>query len=149
MNKKIIAVVATTLLAAGLTFAGTQTASAQTITAYCQANEYTLDWESNSLPNQILYCQMQEGPASNFGYVGPVNGVMGTNSWKGIQAYLANGWNYTGPVNGVPGVNTYKAMQRAGNFAADLNHQVAVNGTMNLQSWKNFALEIETQYFGD
>jgi hypothetical protein len=157
MYRKIVAAAATALLVAGLSAAGAQSASAspspsvraETDTAFCDSNFYTLDWESNSLPNQILYCQMQAGPASEFGYTGPVNGIMGVNSWKGVMAYLAYEWGYTGPVNGIPGVNTYKAMQRAGNEAAAIGSSVTVNGTMNLQSWKNFALCIEGEYWGD
>ena len=45
------------------------------------------------------------------GYFGPYDGVLGPNSWKGVQTVLT-GAGYTGPIDGVPGPNTWKALQR-------------------------------------
>ncbi|NUT34615.1 MAG: peptidase M23 [Hamadaea sp.] len=45
------------------------------------------------------------------GYVGPLDGVLGPNSWRGIQTYLTQLSLYSGPIDGVPGLNTYKGLQ--------------------------------------
>jgi len=49
--------------------------------------------------------------ASHHGYSGPIDGVLGTQSWAGTQRGLAD-YSYTGPADVVPGTNTHKAMQR-------------------------------------
>jgi hypothetical protein len=41
--------------------------------------------------------------ASHHGYTGPVNGILGPNSWAGTQRGLVD-YGYTGPDNGVPGM---------------------------------------------
>ncbi|MFE0650015.1 peptidoglycan-binding protein [Streptomyces sp. NPDC059534] len=46
------------------------------------------------------------------GYTGPLDGVLGPNSWKGVQTLLTQLGLYSGPVDGVPGTNTYKALQQ-------------------------------------
>ncbi|WP_434389938.1 GH25 family lysozyme [Melittangium boletus] len=50
--------------------------------------------------------------AQRGGYTGPVDGVMGTNSWKGVQTVLKNKGFYTGTVDGAPGDLTWKGVQR-------------------------------------
>ena len=40
--------------------------------------------------------------ASHHGYTGPIDGVLGKNSWAGTQRGLAD-YGYTGPADGVPG----------------------------------------------
>jgi hypothetical protein len=40
--------------------------------------------------------------ASHHGYTGPIDGVLGTNSWAGTQRGLKD-YGYTGPDDGVPG----------------------------------------------
>ncbi|MEX0169800.1 GH25 family lysozyme [Streptomyces sp. LMG1-1-1.1] len=46
------------------------------------------------------------------GYTGPIDGVLGVNSWKGVQTLLTRLGLYSGPVDGVPGTNTYKGLQQ-------------------------------------
>ncbi|ALO09462.1 hypothetical protein AQF52_3868 [Streptomyces venezuelae] len=46
------------------------------------------------------------------GYTGPIDGVLGPNSWKGVQTLLTRLGLYTGPVDGAPGTNTYKGLQQ-------------------------------------
>lgn len=95
------------------------------VSSYCNAHLYDNNQALTGLPNQSLQCQMQYGPAASgdpdgtaqqFYYVGPVDGAMGTNSWKGVMAFLKAKWGYAGPVDGVPGANTYNAMIRAANW---------------------------------
>ena len=50
--------------------------------------------------------------AQRGGYTGAVDGVLGTNSWKGVQTVLKNQGFYSGTVDGVPGENTWKGVQR-------------------------------------
>lgn len=46
------------------------------------------------------------------GYMGPIDGVPGPNTWRGVQAVLARrGW-YAGPIDGIPGPNTWKGVQQ-------------------------------------
>lgn len=52
-----------------------------------------------------------QGVAYLGGYTGPQDGVLGPNSWKGVQTLLTQAQKYTGPIDGVPGVNTYKGLQ--------------------------------------
>ncbi len=47
-----------------------------------------------------------------WGYTGPVDGLLGTNSWKAIQNYLKKHWGYKDAIDGIPGPNTIKALQR-------------------------------------
>jgi hypothetical protein len=59
------------------------------------------------IPGKTLQTWARRG-----GYHGPIDGVLGENSWKGIQTLLDRSYGYEGPIDGVPGVETYKALQR-------------------------------------
>lgn len=50
--------------------------------------------------------------AQRGGYTGPVDGVMGTLSWKGVQTVISNQGFYSGPIDGAPGENTWKGVQK-------------------------------------
>jgi hypothetical protein len=50
--------------------------------------------------------------AQRGGYTGPVDGLPGTNTWKGVQTVISNRGFYTGPIDGIPGENTWKGVQR-------------------------------------
>jgi GH25 family lysozyme M1 (1,4-beta-N-acetylmuramidase)/lysozyme family protein len=50
--------------------------------------------------------------AQRGGYTGVVDGVMGTNSWKGVQTVISNRGFYSGPIDGIAGENTWKGVQR-------------------------------------
>ncbi|MEU9856297.1 peptidoglycan-binding domain-containing protein [Streptomyces sp. NPDC047974] len=47
-----------------------------------------------------------------WGYEGAIDGLLGTNSWKAIQNYLAKDWDYNDPIDGIVGPDTIKALQR-------------------------------------
>jgi len=148
MLKNRIAMSAAAVLVAGILVPLTaQSASAQTITSYCTTNQYANTQLSTGHPTQALQCQMQF-LASRYGYTGPINGVLGQNSWKGIMAYLADDWDYNGPVNGIPGVNTYKAMQRMGN-AYGWSAAVTVDGSLGTRDWQNWAYGVRRQLTGE
>jgi hypothetical protein len=149
VRKKIAMACATALVAVALTGAGAQSASAQTYTSYCIAHLYDVT-ALQAVPNTALYCQMQAGAASNNGYTGPVNGILATNSWKGIQTYLHLNWQYTGPINGVPGINTYKAMQRAANaYGWWYPAVLPIDGAMDLRDWQGWAYVARYQVTGE
>lgn len=63
--------------------------------------------------------------AQQGGYTGPVDGVMGTNSWKGDQTLLHSRGYYDGPIDGVPGTNTYKGLQM---LAKDYGYTGPIDG---------------------
>ncbi|ATB33619.1 GH25 family lysozyme [Melittangium boletus] len=50
--------------------------------------------------------------AQRGGYTGPVDGVLGANTWKGVQTVIKNKGFYTGPVDGAPGEQTWKGVQK-------------------------------------
>lgn len=146
MKRKLASIAMTALVATLLVPVGAQSASANTITAYCQQHLYD-QTQTVAQPSTALYCQLQELARLN-GYTGPINGVLGVNSWKGIQAYLRDTWGYLGPVNGIPGVNTYKAMQRAGNQLAWWPTPSAVDGTLETRDWQAFAYVVRLYITG-
>lgn len=146
MKRRLASIAMMALVATLLVPVGAQSASANTITTYCSENLYA-QTPSSPQPSTALYCQMQE-LARLHGYVGPINGVLGVNSWKGVQSYLRDNWGYTGPVNGIPGVNTYKAMQRAGNQFAWWPTPSAVDGTLETRDWQAFAYVVRLYITG-
>ncbi|UOE43849.1 hypothetical protein [Agromyces larvae] len=126
--------------------AATTQVTAQSWTSYCQSAVWG-DTSIESAPSTAMWCRIQGGPAAAGGYTGPVDGVMGINSWMGMQQYLKLHWQYEGPVDGEPGPYTYAAMQRmaratSGNPAVD-------NGDMGSQnSWNYFNYAVKIQFFG-
>ncbi|MER5556435.1 peptidoglycan-binding protein [Streptomyces sp. NPDC002793] len=50
-----------------------------------------------------------------WGYNGAIDGLLGTNSWKAMQRYLAaqSYSDYNGDIDGIVGPQTVKALQRA------------------------------------
>ncbi|GAA2358737.1 hypothetical protein Cme02nite_34940 [Catellatospora methionotrophica] len=66
------------------------------------------------------------------GYTGPVDGVPGGNTWRGVQQAV-KGYGYTGPVDGVPGAGTYAGMQR---LAQKGGYSGPVDGALGANSWK-------------
>ncbi|WP_230686694.1 GH25 family lysozyme [Catellatospora vulcania] len=71
---------------------------------------------ANPIPDPVADISLADGVtlqrvAQLGGYVGPVDGVLGANSWKGVQTLIKQFGYYTGPVDGIPGVNTYKGLQ--------------------------------------
>ena len=86
------------------------------------------------------YYKRQQVWAAQYGYTGPIDGVLGTNSWAGTQRGLRN-YGYTGVDDGVPGVNTYKAMQR---LAAQHGYTGPVDGSLGPNSYRGLATYFNT-----
>lgn len=73
------------------------------------------------------------------GYTGDVNGIMGPNSWKGVQRYL-NVFGASLIVDGAPGPNTYRAIQRHLNATAGAG--LVVDGVMGPRTYKAWAADL-------
>ncbi|MEV1143103.1 GH25 family lysozyme [Micromonospora sp. NPDC049799] len=72
------------------------------------------------------------------GYVGPVDGVLGSNSWKGVQTHLTRLGLYSGPVDGVPGTNTYKGLQllaQRGGYTGPVDGVLGPNSYAGLRAY--------------
>jgi len=153
MNRKIVsaltAVGVGTVIAVGGAVMPAQAATAATWDPYCQAHVYDgVPWDTYL--SRTAQCRIQGGPARMtaqvYTYTGPIDGVMGSNSWKGLQAYLKAHYGYGGPVDGVPGTNTYKAMQtwgRAGGYTG------LIDGVMGPNSWAGFNGAVRMAFFND
>lgn len=94
---------------------------------------------STGVPDTYYYMRQQRY-ASLYGYTGPIDGILGKNSWAGTQRGLRN-YGYTGPDDGVPGVNTYKAMQR---LAAQWGYTGPVDGELGPNSYKGICRYFNT-----
>lgn len=136
--------VAAVLMVAALAVLPATTASAASagvVSPYCQSSNV-----GSTSFDQNLQCRLQEGPATRAGgYTGPINGIFGVNSWKGMQTFLKNNYGYDGPVNGIPGTNTYRAMQA---WAKDRGgYSGPVNGIMGVNSWTGVDKAVEFDYY--
>lgn len=155
------------LLTLGLVTAVAQPASAITYQPPCTngALYSGTAWQNTTSPtgtstnDKIVWCQIQAGPAHDpynvnapqgggFVYNYIANGIPGTNTWKGLQSYLATTWGYAGPINGIPGANTYNAIIRAGNVLAPYGAQ-AQDGSLSTTDWRNFAYHVKVAYWSD
>ncbi|MFJ5261706.1 peptidoglycan-binding protein [Streptomyces sp. NPDC088387] len=47
-----------------------------------------------------------------WGYPGPFDGLLGTNSWMAFQRQLRAHWDYNDSIDGIVGPNTVRALQR-------------------------------------
>lgn len=92
---------------------------------------------NTGVPDSAYY-QRQQLYAAMYGYTGPIDGVLGPNSWAGTQRGLRN-WGYTGPDDGDPGTYTYMAMQR---LAAAYGYTGPIDGELGPNSYKGL-----TRYF--
>lgn len=95
--------------------------------------------ESTGVPDTYYYMR-QQLYASFYGYTGPIDGVLGENSWAGTQRGLRD-YGYTGPDDGIPGVNTYKAMQR---LAANWGYTGPIDGELGPNSYKGICRYFNT-----
>lgn len=86
------------------------------------------------VPNTTFYMRMQVF-ASLYNYTGPVDGALGTNSWKGVQRGLS-AMGYSVSVTGTPDVSTYAAMQ---SVAAQYGYTGPVDGVMGPNSYRGFS----------
>ena len=74
-----------------------------------------------------------------WGYTGPIDGLLGTASWKAFQRNLRAFWGYTGSIDGDVGEGTIKALQRLlrnWGYTGDIDG-IAGSGTQ--AAFKNFA----------
>ena len=98
-------------------------------------------WAVN-LPNRASQRRVQKALAGRrpSRYNGPVDGVFGPNTWKGVQTTIKN-VGYTGPVDGIPGPNTCQLIQvyaaRFGDYTGP------VDSILGPYSWAGFALGLE------
>ncbi|WP_433686070.1 peptidoglycan DD-metalloendopeptidase family protein [Micromonospora carbonacea] len=91
--------------------------------------------EQDGIPGPICYKRMQNWLRITSGYLGPIDGVPGVNTYAALQRAM-RGYGYTGPIDGVPGVNTWKAVQR---LASGWGYTGPVDGVMGPNSWRGFA----------
>lgn len=84
--------------------------------------------------------RIQAALAARGRYNGPIDGVWGENSIKGIQTTCAN-VGYDGPIDGIPGPNTCHYVQvyaaRFGDYTGPIDSVLGPN------SWAGFALGLE------
>jgi hypothetical protein len=91
-------------------------------------------------PSSAVQARIQAALKARGRYTGPVDGVFGPNSIKGVQLTIRN-VGYTGPVDGVLGpvgsryIQTYA--QRFGSYTGP------VDGVLGPNSWAGFALGLE------
>jgi hypothetical protein len=95
--------------------------------------------EDTGVPDTYYYMR-QQLYASFYGYTGPIDGILGENSWAGTQRGLRN-YGYTGPDDGIPGTNTYMAMQR---LAAQWGYTGPIDGVLGPNSYKGICRYFNT-----
>lgn len=96
------------------------------------------------MPSRALNCQIQWYAAMNT-YRGPIDGVMGSNSWIGFQHELAKTGYYSGSYSGQLDSATAKAMQNWGR-TAPIKYSGPVDGVMGPNSWKSLASILEVNW---
>lgn len=96
-------------------------------------------WAFNQ-PDAAIQARIQQALKNRGRYSGPVDGVWGPNTIKGIQTTIKN-VGYDGPIDGVPGKNTCHFVQvyaqRFGDYAGPIDSILGPN------SWAGFALGLE------
>ena len=90
--------------------------------------------QETGVPNTVFYMRLQAF-ASLYNYTGPVDGIMGPNSWQGVQRGLS-ALGYSVDVSGTPELNTYAAMQ---SIAQQYGYTGLVDGVMGPNSYRGFA----------
>jgi hypothetical protein len=96
-------------------------------------------WAFNP-PSAALQKRIQQALKNRGRYSGPVDGVWGPNSIKGIQTTIRN-VGYTGPIDGIPGSNTcYYVQVYAKRFG---DYSGPVDRVLGPFSWDGFALGLE------
>lgn len=96
------------------------------------------DWDFNQAAAD--QARIQAALAARGRYDGPVDGVWGPNTIKGIQTTIKN-VGYTGPIDGEPGPNTcYYVQVYAQKFG---DYTGPVDKVLGPNSWAGFALGLE------
>lgn len=94
----------------------------------------TLATLGTGVPNTAFYMRLQWYAHLN-GYTGPIDGVMGTNSWIAVQKGLRS-YGYTGPLDGRPGTYTYEALQK---MAHQYGSSDPIDGSLSKADYKAIA----------
>ena len=93
-------------------------------------------------PRGTLMKRIQAGLKARGRYDGPVDGVGGQATAKGIQLTIQIGGGYAGPIDGKLGLNSAKGVQR---YAQRWGGYVgAIDGDPQKFSWTGFAIGLET-----
>ncbi|POH63030.1 hypothetical protein C3B61_15275 [Cryobacterium zongtaii] len=97
----------------------------------------------DGVPGSRMWALMQ--CLAKFGdYTGPIDGVMGPNSWRGVQYVLSYQGVFTGTRTGVLDTKTMKGLQlmaEGEGFSTG-----GVNGAQNAQSWRAIAGYLNKHY---
>lgn len=91
--------------------------------------------EQTGVPNTTFYMRMQL-LASLYNYTGPIDGILGPNSWAGFQRALAD-YGYSVNDTGTPDSATYSAMQSLATIHG--GYTGPVDGVMGPNSYRGFA----------
>lgn len=95
-------------------------------------------WDYN--PEAADWRRIQAALKARGRYSGPVDGIPGVNTHKGVQLTCKN-VGYTGPIDGIPGPNTCHYVQvyaaRFGDYTGPIDSVLGPN------SWAGFALGLE------
>ncbi|MFF9573373.1 peptidoglycan-binding protein [Streptomyces sp. NPDC014685] len=74
-------------------------------------------------------------------YSGGIDGLLGTESWKGMQRILRDNWGYTGAIDGIVGPETIKALQRflrsAGYYSGAVDGIAGAGTRAGFAAWAN------------
>ncbi|MFE2645849.1 peptidoglycan-binding protein [Streptomyces nigra] len=80
-------------------------------------------------------------------YDGPIDGLLGTESWIGIQMVLSLYHGYGGAIDGIPGTGTKKALQRFLNYNGYNAGPVdGIWGSQSTNAWAAFAEKMADYY---
>ena len=125
----------------GVLFGGGSAPSAVSSAAISVGNAPDTETVNDGIPGPRFWFLMQLWAKIYGGYAGPIDSVMGVQSWAGVQRNLARESGYTGPIDGVPGVNTYKAVQR---WASSHGYTGPIDGAPGVNTWKAVAKALNT-----
>ncbi|MGW7291878.1 peptidoglycan-binding domain-containing protein [Streptomyces xiamenensis] len=89
--------------------------------------------------NQAM--KLQANLAKNGYYTGAIDGQLGPQSWKAIQAVLKERWGYNDAIDGIVGPNTIQALQRY--LKAHFNYTGAIDGIAGPETRAAFARSVD------
>ena len=96
-------------------------------------------WAFNK-PSAALQKRVQAALKKRGRYSGPVDGVWGANTIKGIQTSI-KGVGYAGAIDGVPGANTCRYVQEYARKFGD--YKGPIDSILGPNGWAGFALGLE------
>ncbi|KQO63567.1 hypothetical protein [Curtobacterium sp. Leaf261] len=118
-------------------------ASTQSINPACAAVPTTTT-ESDGVPGPVFYKRLQ-CLGSLAGYQGPIDGVMGPNSWIGVSAQLAKGGYYRAPaLYGWESTEVVRALQRWA--AANGRYSGPIDGVWGPNSYRGAAWALNRSF---